>query len=921
MAAALNPAGLLDLLHAEETVVLPSLRAAGALRATFDRQQLARGLRAWAPPPVLTWDEWTATLWRALLLEGSDDRVLLNRLQEEALWAEIITAGPREALLSPTALAELSRLARSGFALAADAHALDRISRTAESYDARAFATWCQTFGDRCRADRLLPAALLEHALARHAAKLTPYLPKKLHFVGFDRFSPAKTRLLQQLEENRISIFAAPLRASAQNITRHAAVVGGGPADELRWAVRFLRQSYEGARNAHPRFALIVPDEAAERNRLEPLLREVLAPELEPISADLSSAPWQFGREAPLADLPIIEQALCLLRWLQGPLRTEQIGALLLSPFFAHSEPYEDRARFEVQGLRRSLFLRPELTLRQVLSLTRKPHGQTAAPSLLLPEWRALDELLGDLRPSGTGSYADWIEAIRKVLRTVGWPGPRTLSPTEFRATEAWEALLDGLATLDLGHRRVGFATVLEHLAREAKRVSCPSSTEEAPVLILCLSETEGCCFDRAILLRATDNQLPVAEHPHPLLGYGLQRDLGLPGTDAAQTYADARSRLASLAARCDDLLLTTAAADEHGSLRLTPLASDLGFLSQDSQNLLPPAVPPAPLAEDIIPDALPLPPLPSPQIAGGASVLELQAACGFRAFASLRLGATVPEDHGLGLDARATGSLLHRAMELFWTEVKTQAALRALDEAEQRSTAARAVKEAISPWRAGIGPSDTWAAAYLDLVQQRLVRLIMLWLHHELERGNFLVLPPEQKQTVPIGPLELSIRPDRIDKVDGGYVFIDYKTSANVHTSHWLGERPEAPQLPLYALLAEPDEVRGLAFARVRPGKDMAWLGMEDEVGIFPPKRNRPLRNLNDDLDAWRIELERLAVDFAEGNTDIDPKTFPGTCQYCAHRLLCRLDAETLLASEQDGEDPELSLDGSGHREEVERG
>ena len=223
-------------------------------------------------------------------------------------------------------------------------------------------------------------------------------------------------------------------------------------------------------------------------------------------------------------------------------------------------------------------------------------------------------------------------------------------------------------------------------------------------------------------------------------------------------------------------------------------------------------------------------------------------------------------------------------------------------------------MSKAIAPWRATVGATDTWASAYLDLVQQRLVRLITQWLHHELERGDFLVLPPEQKQTVPIGPLELSIRPDRIDKVDGGYVFIDYKTSANLHTNHWLGDRPEAPQLPLYALLAEPDEVRGLAFARVRPGKDMAWLSMEDEAGIFPAKRKRSLHNLNDHLEAWRTELERLAVDFAEGNTEIDPKTFPHTCQHCAHRLLCRLDAETLLASEENTRD--RSPDPEGSRE-----
>ena len=353
MAPALDLAGLLELLHAEENVVLPTQHAAQVLRTSFDRQQQARGLRAWAPPPVFTWDEWTATLWRDLLLAGADDRVLLNRLQEEVLWAEIIATSAQDGALSSTALADLSKLAQSGFALAAAANALDRISGAAETYDARAFVGWCRIFRERCRAERLLPAALLEQALIRHAAALA--LPRQPHgglsFVGFEQWTPARTGLLQQLEANGTAVRVISLRAAAQTATLRSAVLEGGPADELRWAVRWLRQGFEDTRGHHPRFALILPDPASERRHLESLLREILAPELEPVSADLSSTPWQFAQDDSLAHLPVIEHALWLLRWLQNPLPIEQIGTLLLSPFLSCSDLFEDRARWETQDL------------------------------------------------------------------------------------------------------------------------------------------------------------------------------------------------------------------------------------------------------------------------------------------------------------------------------------------------------------------------------------------------------------------------------------------------------------------------------------------------------------------------------------------------------------------------------------------
>jgi ATP-dependent helicase/DNAse subunit B len=286
--------------------------------------------------------------------------------------------------------------------------------------------------------------------------------------------------------------------------------------------------------------------------------------------------------------------------------------------------------------------------------------------------------------------------------------------------------------------------------------------------------------------------------------------------------------------------------------------------------------------------------------------VLELQAACGFRAFASLRLGANAPEGRRLGLDARESGRVLHKAMELLWKELGTQAALKNLPADQRRAVVQRNVEQAFGRVRRRITEQDAWTKAYLGVLEQRLTTLLLRWLENELERGGFSVLPPEQEQTVPVGPLELTVRPDRIDKVEGGFVFVDYKTSFDLSTDDWLGERPNAPQLPLYALLAEPDEVRGLAFARVRPGKDMAWLSLEDQPGLFPPKRGDALHDLAQELENWRLELDRLASDFAAGRAEIDPKQYPHACKYCEQRLLCRLDAAALLAGAQQEPEPE---------------
>ncbi len=67
---------------------------------------------------------------------------------------------------------------------------------------------------------------------------------------------------------------------------------------------------------------------------------------------------------------------------------------------------------------------------------------------------------------------------------------------------------------------------------------------------------------------------------------------------------------------------------------------------------------------------------LPDAAVHGGVRVLELQAACGFRAFAEQRLWSSELEDRGLGLDAKESGTAVHAALECFWREVGSQAAL-----------------------------------------------------------------------------------------------------------------------------------------------------------------------------------------------------------------------------------------------------
>jgi len=206
----------------------------------------------------------------------------------------------------------------------------------------------------------------------------------------------------------------------------------------------------------------------------------------------------------------------------------------------------------------------------------------------------------------------------------------------------------------------------------------------------------------------------------------------------------------------------------------------------------------------------------------------------------------------------------------------------------------------------ARLSTSD-WDNAYVTMQRERLRRLLRPWLEHELARPNFAVKQREEKaENVQIGPLHLNLRIDRVDETEGGELVIDYKTG-RVSTSDWLSERPDAPQLPLYAVVSDTTRLGGVAFARLRAGKEMGWKGFSARDGVLLKSDRLKTESFAAQIEEWQKALTRLAEQFAAGEAEVRPKSYPKTCAYCGQRLLCRVVGENLEEADEEetGESP----------------
>jgi RecB family exonuclease len=191
----------------------------------------------------------------------------------------------------------------------------------------------------------------------------------------------------------------------------------------------------------------------------------------------------------------------------------------------------------------------------------------------------------------------------------------------------------------------------------------------------------------------------------------------------------------------------------------------------------------------------------------------------------------------------------------------------------------------------------------FADLERTRLVRLAREWLEVEKQRPPFSVVSTEEKRPIVFGGVQFDARIDRMDRLgSGGYAILDYKTGGgNLTAKRWQGERPDEPQLPLYAVSAK-EEITAVVFAKFRPG-DMRFVGLSRDDKALPkvPKAKDGWQPL---LRDWKKEAERLGQSFAGGEAGVDPKKDLVTCRYCGLETLCRVYEKINVLAEEEPEE-----------------
>ena len=864
-------------------LLTPHPRLARRLRAEYGRLQIQRKLAAWSSPQILTWNAWLDGCWETVLLRTGGGPARLGPWAENLLWEKVIEDSEAAAgLLSLDGAAE--RASEAWSLLHAWRMPLESPLFDFEE-DPKAFRQWARGFDERVKDGGWIEDARLADFVAGNFAAGVLEAPRQVLLAGFDELTPQQEALVALVREKGWEIRLLPAYAARAS---HASLVRCQDVrDEVALAARWARSSLEQDPEAN--LAVVVAELAGHRDEIEREFLEVLHPDALARGRWPRPVAFHLSLGIPLARYAAVECALSLLDLAAGRVDLAAAGALLLSPYLkAAKEEAAARARLDA-SLRE--WGEAEVTPALLGQFARKDSAGTPVLADSLSRWFTSDEA----RPQPR-SASLWASAFTKLLQHFGWPGDRPPDSREFQVIERWKEVLSEFASLSGLTGPMPAADAASLLARMAGETVFQVEDEDSPVQILGIGETGGLEADRLWLLGMHEDAWPPQSRPHPLLPLALQRKHNIPGCSPGRAFSTARRDTARLLSAAAEVLVSYPATDGESELRPSPLFAGLPIATD-----VP--APEYPRWADQIARRAKLqkfhdetaPPVPVGSYQhGGARIFQLQAACPFRAFAELRLNAEPLAEPSLGLEASDRGDLLHRALAYCWGEIHTRARLTSLSRAEVDAIIARAARRAMDETRAGRKGAIETALRRLEL--QVLQSLLASWFQMEAARGeDFTVMEQEKERRAELGGLQFHLRVDRVDELaDGSQLVVDYKLKSKaVGPSSWDTERPDEPQLPLYAVTSKKAPA-ALAFGLFLPG-EVKLSGLSAKPGLASGltawDEEEHGRSWAENLAEWRHVLERLAQDFREGRAEVDPKKPGTTCEYCPYPVLCRIE------------------------------
>lgn len=821
--------------------------------------------KACAATPILSWSMWVNALWQAAAeVSAKPLPRLLNGAQSRWLWEHLVQESAESSrLLNINATAKCA-------AAAWELHHAWDLDFAAVEYQDNEDTQWfwhlAQKFRDYCQQHDWIDPQRARLKLRKHLASIRQELPKTITCLGFAEWTPSQQQLRAQLSELGCEFIDKP-RPNQHSLTQRVAL--NNAMDEVSAMARWAKQLWQQGKT---NIACVVPDLAQQRAEVAAIFYEEFA--------DGEQIPLNITGGTPLATQPMMITAFTLCRFSMGFAETNDVSQVIRSPFIAGGET-ESLARAQLDVAVRA---------------SKQRHFSPASLLRLLADFscpllQASCEKAAIATSVTTPRH--WAERFAECLANWGWPGERECDSVEYQCVQRWHAALDEFASLSAIVPDMDGQTALNHCYRICSNTMFQAQSQQQPIQVLGLLEAAQHPFEYGWIMGLTDDNWPPAAKPNPLIPLSLQRRHEIAHSSAERELHFCQNLMRDFQAYIKQLIVSYPQTDGDNPLLMSRLLQSIPEVEISALALAPSHQRLWQCQQSNDLEAFQDNQAPAvdaqESIQGGSFLLKSMANCPFQAFAHFRLHTRALEQTQLGLDGAERGLLLHRALEYFWRQVHSHQQLTQLSETDSQQLCQAAVAHALKPLlrRQGI------SALFLQCETARLLDIIQRYLQLEITRPPFSVQAVEHQHKVNLAGLELTLRSDRIDRCQQGHsIVIDYKTAV-INLSSWFGERPDEPQLPLYAISEA--EIHGLLIMQLKSdalrfnGVSADQLSINGVTPIAELSRIEHADDWEQQVALWRETLTLLAERFMQGDASVAPKT-AASCKYCDLSGFCRV-------------------------------
>jgi len=823
-------------------------------------------------PHIFAW-----TAWLTHQLQQQTQSINLNHAQEQLLWERIIQKDMPS--LPSSSVRGLAKQAKQAHDLMQYHHIPMDALHALGGEESDALWRWIQGIQQS-----LTTPELAHYSLSACIPSMLTHSPhpkqfQSIVFDGFESFTAAQQHYIEYLQSAGIHIYQIQYECPSDHLTLTTC---HDETEEYQHLASMTEQLLQQEPNT--RIAIVSTRPDYNTQALSRIMQQTLLKEdgLNP-NPDMQAIAMQGE---PLSQLPLVQQALHFLSIMQQPhmMTFEDFSSWLLNPWlYGAKQEQQERALLEAHFRTQN---RHQLNL-QGLSQSNQIQA--------LPMLHQVIQHMQAWQQPKTQAASAWIKVCQTLLQKCGILHVSQLESEQSNAVEirhinAFRDAMSTLIALDAIQSNMSFSDFLTALRSACNQAHVSLKPKYPNVLVLAIEEAVGMQFDYVLLFGMDESAFPPAAKPQPLIPIRLQRDYNLPMSRGSLAFETSSWLWQQLRYSSPHMHVSFSKQRDDQAMQPSSFVKTLAKQTVLSQALIN-----EPWAMQSFTDDV-LAPLQSHEhIRGGATIIENQSACPFRAFVRHRLNVQSLDETSPGIEATTKGSLLHLALEHIWQRLLSQEKLIKLSPEARNTLIDEAIEHA---WQK---PSAYTDFTTVRIEKKRMQQLLARWLDLEETRPPFQVQAIEKSFELSLPesasvPLHIKLKADRIDKdAEGHRILMDYKTGEKIAAKQWLDERVSKPQLPMYAVAANLNSEDAVTFARIRSGDGMGFDGLCDsDIGIkgmtvCDGKSKRP-DDFNTVLAHWKKQINMLAQEFVDGRCDVAPRD-KDACKYCGLEAVCRID------------------------------